>query len=214
MPDAIGIDELVCMLRNAAGLIRDNQDKLSRLDSQGGDGDHGTTMVRAMDRLEQAVDENAASSSIADLLQNVGWAIMGADGGATGPLFGSFFMSMSGGVGGETLDARSLATAFESALAGVQKNTRAKVGDKTMIDALAPAVVALRKAADNGDEITASLDRAAKAADQGARSTASMQARFGRAKNIGEKSIGHEDPGANSVSLLFKGFLQGVATDG
>ncbi|MHC4305217.1 MAG: dihydroxyacetone kinase subunit DhaL [Planctomycetota bacterium] len=201
------------MMRAAARLVRENQEELSRLDSVGGDGDHGTTMVRAMDRLEAAIDENP-SVGLGELLQNVGWAIMGVDGGATGPLFGTLFMSMSSVMEGETLDARSLASAFAAGLDGVQKNTRARTGDKTMIDALEPAVAALCEAAASGEEIVAALVRASDAADEGVRATRTMQARFGRAKNIGDKSIGNQDPGATSVSLIFRGFLEGARDDG
>ncbi|MHC4275042.1 MAG: dihydroxyacetone kinase subunit DhaL [Planctomycetota bacterium] len=209
----IGRDELVRMLRAAARLVRENQDELSRLDSFGGDGDHGTTMVRAMDRLEAAIDENP-SSGLAELLQNVGWAIMGVDGGATGPLFGALFMSMPPGVEGETLDAGSLARAFAAGLDGVQKNTRARRGDKTMIDALEPAIAALREAADAGEDVVSALTRASDAAEEGARATRTMRARYGRAKNIGQESIGNEDPGATSVSLIFRGLLEGARDDG
>jgi dihydroxyacetone kinase-like protein len=210
------------MLRAAARLVRENQDELSRLDSFGGDGDHGTTMVRAMDRLEAAIDENPASG-IGELLQNVGWAIMGVDGGATGPLLGALFMSMASGVQREMLDARSLARAFAAGLDGVQKNTRARIGDKTMIDALDPAVAALHEAADAGEDVVAALAGASNAAEDGVRATRTMQARFGRAKNIGQESIGNEDPGASignedpgatSVSLIFRGFLEGARDDG
>ena len=201
------------MLRAAARLVRENQDELSRLDSFGGDGDHGTTMVRAVDRLEAAIDENP-SAGLGELLHNVGWGIMGVDGGATGPLLGALFMSMPSGVQRETLDARSLASAFAAGLEGVQKNTRARMGDKTMIDALDPAVAALREAADAGENIVAALARASNAAEDGVRATRTMRARFGRAKNIGDDSIGNEDPGATSVSLIFRGFLEGARADG
>jgi dihydroxyacetone kinase-like protein len=201
------------MLRAAARLVRENRDELSRLDSFGGDGDHGTTMVRAMDRLEAAIADNP-SAGLGALLGSVGWAIMGVDGGATGPLFGALFMSMASGVQGETLDAGSLASAFAVGLDGVQKNTRARKGDKTMIDALEPAVAALRGAADAGEDVVAALGRAADAAEAGARATRTMAARFGRAKNIGAESVGHEDPGATSVSLIFRGLLEGARDDG
>ena len=207
----LGYDELVEMLRRASTRVREKQEELSALDSKGGDGDHGTTMVRAMDQLEKAVGE-ASPPALGPLLQQVGWAIMGVDGGATGPLFGSFFMAMAKGCEGEQLDAGALASVFEAGLAGVQKNTRAKVGDKTMIDALVPAVAALRGAIDDGAGIEAALERAAEAAEEGARSTVELTARFGRAKNIGEASRGYADPGATSVSLIFRGFHEGASS--
>ena len=202
----------VAMVRAAAGQVRASQELLSNLDSHGGDGDHGTTMVRAMNCIEQAVAQDR-SSSMPDLLRAIGWAVMGVDGGATGPLFGTFFMSMSDAASGDAaLDARGLAAAFAAGLAGVQKRTRARVGDKTMLDALVPAVEAAPAAADGGGSVEDVLRSAFEAARAGAEGTSALQARFGRAKNIGEKSIGQPDAGATSVSLLFKGFLEGVTS--
>jgi phosphoenolpyruvate---glycerone phosphotransferase subunit DhaL len=209
----IGFGDLVAMLRLASSVVREEEALLSRLDSKGGDGDHGTTMVRAMDQLEKAVGE-ATPPAIAPLLKSVGWGIMGIDGGATGPLFGSLFMSMAAACDDDRLDGPALALLFEAGLAGVQKNTRAKVGDKTMIDALVPAVAALREAVDGGAGIDTALEQAASAAAAGAESTVALQARFGRAKNVGEQSVGSADPGATSVSLIFRAFHEGVNTDG
>jgi dihydroxyacetone kinase-like protein len=209
----IGYDELVRMLRCAARRIEENKEVLSRLDSHGGDGDHGTTMARAMTMLVKTVDESD-SSSIKDLLQAIGWAIMGVDGGATGPLLGTFFNSLSETIESDVLDTTALATAFKAGLSGVEKHTRARVGDKTMIDALVPAVQALLEAAEQGDSPQSALESAAEAAGKGAESTKALQARFGRAKNIGEKSLGHEDPGAVSISILFQAFSEGAKTHG
>jgi dihydroxyacetone kinase-like protein len=198
------------MLGAAAERIRANHAMLSELDSHGGDGDHGTTMVRAMAQLEKGIDD-APAEDLKALFHSVAWAIMGSDGGATGPLFGAFFMGMAEAAEGrEVLDAEGLATAFESALASIQKYSKAQVGDKTMIDALAPAVDAARVAAESGADTAAVLRRAAEAAGRGAESTKALQARFGRAKNIGEGSIGVQDAGATSMWLLFKGFSEGV----
>jgi dihydroxyacetone kinase-like protein len=203
---------LTAMLKCAATQIRNNHETLSKLDSCGGDGDHGTTMVRAMNNMEGAIAK-AKPPDMKALLQAIGWAIMGTDGGATGPLFGTFFSAMSPVAGTNALDAAGVAKLFEAGLAGLQKTSKAKVGDKTMMDALVPAVGALRKAADGGATVVAALEAAAGAAEQGAQETAKLQARFGRAKNIGEKSIGTPDPGATSAALMFRGFLEGVKTN-
>ena len=212
MLEAIGYGEMRRLLLGAAAEIRGNHELLSKLDSVGGDGDHGTTMVRAMANLEKAVDASP-SGDLKSLLYDVGWAILGVDGGATGPLLGMFFMAISEAVAGrDALDAAGLAVALEAGLAGVQAQTKAKVGDKTMIDALVPAVNAMRDAADSGASVEEVLRRGADAADQGAVSTKELQARFGRAKNIKEQSIGTQDPGATSVSLIFRGFWKGVNT--
>ncbi len=210
MTQAIGYNELTQMLRCAVGQIKDNHEMLSKLDSFGGDGDHGTTMVRGMGIVAKTIDESK-STDIKTLLTDIGWAVMGVDGGAAGPLFGSFFGGMSEPTDGkDAIDVATLAAMFEAGLASVNTLTRAKPGDKTMIDALVPAVEAVQKAAGDGASITDALERGAQAAKEGAAATKDMQARFGRAKNIGEKSVGNADPGATSVSLIFKGFIEGV----
>jgi dihydroxyacetone kinase-like protein len=198
------------MFREAANRIRDNRERLSNLDSFGGDGDHGTTMARAMSKVEEVLGKPSAFSA-AGLLKDVGWAIMGVDGGATGPLFGTLFMSMADAAADkDAFGTGSLAEVFESGLAGVRKRTKAQVGDKTMIDALVPAVEALRHAATCDLDAAAALERAALAAEEGALSTKNLKARFGRAKNIGEQSVGSQDPGATSVALMFRGFADGI----
>lgn len=207
MTQTIAKPELTAMLQCAVDKIRANHEMLSQLDSVGGDGDHGTTMLRAMVNLEKAVVASS-EKNIYDLLGDIAWAVMGTDGGATGPLFGSFFMGMADPAKGkETLDAPTLAAMFAAGLANVQKQTKAQVGDKTMIDALAPACDAAVQAA--GEGLDAVLEKAAAAATAGAAATKQLQARFGRAKNFGEKSIGSQDAGATSVSLIFQGFLEG-----
>jgi dihydroxyacetone kinase-like protein len=208
MSDPIGYEQFVQMVRGAAEQVRANHEILTKLDSVGGDGDHGTTMVRAMANAEKAI-EGAPPGELKSLLGDIGWAIMGTDGGATGPLLGTLFMGMADAVGDkETLDADGLAAAFEAGLAAVQKQTRAKVGDKTIMDALVPGVEALRKGADAGEGVAAALKAAAAAAEQGADSTRELQARFGRATNLKEGRIGSQDPGATSISLIFRGFAQ------
>jgi len=210
VPQAIGQSELIAMLRGAVEQVRRNHEMLSKLDSFGGDGDHGTTMLRAMGIVEKVI-ETPNSGDPKSLLNDIGWGILGVDGGATGPLFGTFFMGMSEAATGQgPVDAGALASMFESGLAAVQKRTPARVGDKTMIDALVPAVQAMRSAADAGADLLTGLERAVEAAEQGAASTKDLQARFGRARNIGARSVGSPDPGAASVALIFRGFVEGV----
>ena len=212
MAETIGCDGLVRMLRGAAARINAEHAMLSRLDAATGDGDHGTTMRRAMIVGLKAMDDCRARD-LAVLLNDVGWAILGADGGATGPLLGTFFIGMSEATAGRAaLDASGLADVFEGAVAAVRKQTKAQVGDKTMIDALAPGVAALRAAADAGKGPAAALAAAADAAQQGAAGTKDLQARFGRARNLGERSIGSPDPGATSIGLIFRGFADALAS--
>ena len=210
MAQTIDREDFVRMIRAAAAKINAEHEMLSRLDAATGDGDHGTTMKRAMANAEKAIAESPGAG-LGDLLQNIAWAVMGTDGGATGPLFGTFFMGLSEGLGAATvLDAPAVAKAFEAGLAAIQKQTPAKVGDKTMLDALIPAVEALRAAA-NEQDLAAVLARGAEAAEKGAAATKDLRARHGRARNLGDRSIGSQDPGATSVGLMFRGFAEALA---
>jgi len=126
-------------------------------------------------------------------------------------VFGSFFMGMGEAVGDGEMDCPAVAGMFESALAKLRKQTKAQPGEKTMIDALVPAVEALRAAAEAADGVDAALAGAADAAAQGAEATRDMQARHGKARNMRERTIGHVDPGATSVACMFRGFSQALA---
>ena len=210
MADTLNYDAFVKMLLGAVEQIRQNHPRLSELDSYGGDGDHGTTMLRAMENLKNAAG-SSQGGQIKKLLSDIAWAVMGTDGGATGPLFGSFFMGMSNGAAEvEVVDSAILALMFEAGLQNVAKRTKAQIGDKTIMDAMIPAVKEARLAADEGSAIAAMLEKAAEAARKGADSTKDLQPRHGRAKNAADQSMGHEDPGAVSVSLIFKGFTKGA----
>jgi phosphoenolpyruvate---glycerone phosphotransferase subunit DhaL len=196
----------------AAARIRAQQKQLSKLDSVAGDGDHGATMLRVVDCLERVF---ALDPSV-DLKQGfhqAGWDVMGADGGASSSLWGVFFMGISDGLPDQCkcLDCRALAVAFQSGLTAVQRQTKAQPGDKTMMDAPAPAVFTLNDAAQSGADVTRALELAAEGARIGAEATANMTARYGRARLLGEKTLGHQDAGATSVALIFAGFAQGAA---
>jgi dihydroxyacetone kinase-like protein len=209
MPNLTPAD-LARILQSGAARVKENHELLSRLDAATGDGDHGVTMKRVADVIIASVADGQ-SLGAGPLLEQVGWNVMSVDGGSTSPLLGSFFMGMSDAVGGsETLDSRALAAAFETGLAKLRAQTQAQVGDKTMIDALVPAVEALRQAADAGEAPSALLAQAAAAAQRGAESTSALQARFGRARNLGARTIGHVDPGATSIALFFAGFRDGA----
>ena len=206
--NSIGVAEFARMIRGAAERIRGAETLLSKLDSATGDGDHGFTMVRAMLRLEEV----AAGTGQADLHSFLGaaaWALLDTDGGAVGPLLGSFFQGLAD-AGGQTWDVEGLVAAYESGLSQLQKQTRAQIGDKTMMDAWIPAVQAMRRAADEGCEINEVMQRAAAAAAAGAAFTANLTARFGRARFLGEQTRGHQDPGATSVALLLQGFCDSL----
>lgn len=198
------------MLLGAVEQIRANHEHLSRLDSAVGDGDHGTTILRAMEAVEKIVRENPGPD-LHSMFSNIAWAVMSCDGGSTGPLLGSFFMGLSEAAAGKSnVDTIALASLVESGVSKMQKQTRAKVGDKTMMDAFLPALEALRSSA-AGNDACAALQAAAQAAAQGAEATKNMRAKFGRAKNLGDRVLGHPDPGAVSISLIFKGLSDGCS---
>lgn len=210
MRDRISKDDFARMIAGAVALIRAQHAMLSQLDCAAGDGDHGSTMLRAVDRLETCF----AASGPEDLktcLSEAGWSVLGVDGGASSSLLGTLFSGMAeGAAGGARISASDLAAIFEAGLAAVRKQTKAQPGDKTLMDALVPAVAALQAAADSGKSVTEALRDAASAARAGAEATRNFTARYGRAKFLGEKTRGHLDPGATSMSLLFEGFYNGL----
>jgi phosphoenolpyruvate---glycerone phosphotransferase subunit DhaL len=209
MPETIGYSQVCGMLNAAAGQIRKNHEMLSQLDCAVGDGDHGTTILRAMEAVSKTVSENQ-SPDLKTLFSAIAWAVMSCDGGSTGPLLGSYFMGMSDGAGERAeLDCPAMVSVFEAGVAKLQRQSRAQLGDKTMMDAFLPALAAL-KSADSARGIKAALGEAADAAAKGAEATRNMKARFGRARNLGDRVLGHADPGAVSVSLIFKGFSEGL----
>jgi phosphoenolpyruvate---glycerone phosphotransferase subunit DhaL len=214
MSEQIGYQEVVAMLRKAAELIEGGQKWLSELDSIAGDGDHGTTMLRAAKVLSKTVEENLGED-IKGLFKAVSWNLLGVDGGATGPLFGTLFGGMSEALEeGNVVSAVMASKMFETGLASVERLTKARVGDKTMMDALVPAIRAFRESAEEGKGVFMALKSASEAAEKGAESTKTMVARYGRAKNVGEKTLGHQDPGATSIALLFRGFHEGILKKG
>ena len=208
MADTIGDSQIRAMLVAATGKIRENHPMLSALDSATGDGDHGTTILRTMEAVASTVEEHSGSG-LADLFAKISWAVMGCDGGSTGPLLGSFFSGMGEAVAGrDELDAGAVVAMFSGGIEKLAKLSRAKAGDKTMMDAFLPALDAMKVAAPEG--IRAALQKAAEAAARGAEATKDFRAKFGRARNLGDRVIGHADPGAVSVSLIFRGFAEAL----
>ncbi len=208
----MGTEEFAELLRAAAAVIGRNARLLSELDAAIGDGDHGTTISRSMERMTEILDAKPLGD-LKSLLQRVGESILNVHGGATGPLFGSFFLGLSEGIEGRTaVNASILADMFSSAERKVLKLSGASTGDKTLVDALVPAVAALRQKVGKGEtDICQVLRAAAAAGDKGAKDTTGMKARKGRARNMAERSIGHQDPGATSMALLFEGLAAGAS---
>lgn len=205
MTGTIGFAEVSRMLHGAVEQIRQNHETLSRLDAAVGDGDHGTTMLRTMEAVAKAAAE-PSGQDLKEFFSNLAWAIMSCDGGSTGPLLGAFFMGLSEvGEGRTEFTAEQWVDALIAGIQSLHKQSRANVGDKTMMDAFLPALDVL-SAKDLSSGLQPLLARAAQAAAQGADATRTMKARFGRARNLGDRVIGHPDPGAVSVSLILKGF--------
>jgi len=209
MADIVDYARLTRILRTAAEKIKASREHLSRLDSATGDGDHGMAICKVADAIVATIEADGGRD-IAKLLKDMGWAVMATDAGSTSPLYGSLFMGMSEKAAGvAALDAPGFAAMLEQGVAKLRKNTKADVGGKTMLDALVPAMAAIRAAVDAGQGLSQALAAGADAAVKGAEATRNMQALFGRAKNIGERSIGHLDPGATSMSLLLVGMKEG-----
>jgi phosphoenolpyruvate---glycerone phosphotransferase subunit DhaL len=210
MAQSVGYSEVCRMLEAAARQIQTHHEHLSRLDSAVGDGDHGTTILRAMEAVTKAAAEHPPGD-LKSLFSSIAWAVMSCDGGSTGPLLGSFFQGLSEAPELQPeLSPAALAAVLVAGIQKLQKQSRAQVGDKTMMDAFLPAAAAL-KAADPVQGAAAMLKLAANAAAQGAEATRGMRAKFGRARNLGDRVIGHPDPGAVSVSLILKGFSEALA---
>ena len=184
--------------------VRAERDHLVQLDAAIGDGDHGTNMVRGFEAVVQALGSDAGSPP-GKLLILAGRTLVSTVGGASGPLWGSALRSGGRVLGDQpTFEGIELVEVLAAALASVKDLGTAAVGDKTMVDALEPAVDALRSRLADGAPLERALDDAVVAAESGMRSTIPLQARKGRASYLGERSVGHQDPGATSTALVLR----------
>ena len=187
----------------AAADIAEQRDYLVDLDRAIGDGDHGENMDRGFKAAVEALGQ-AQPGSIAEVLKTVAKTLMSTVGGAAGPLYGTAFLRASKAAGDGELDAAGVAAIIEGALGGIQARGKATTGEKTMVDAWTPALDAARAAAESGADAVATLQAAATAAEAGAAATEPLRATKGRASYLGERSIGHLDPGAVSTSLILR----------
>jgi dihydroxyacetone kinase-like protein len=202
-------------MSEAAAAIEAEASHLTQLDSAIGDGDHGVNLVRGMRAVGAALATADGSEPPGKLLIAAGKTLVSTVGGASGPLWGTALRRAGRSLGdAPAVDGPALAGALEAALAGVVELGAAEPGDKTMVDALGPAVSALRARVDEGAELDDALAAAASAARDGARATVPMQARKGRASYLGERSVGHEDPGAASTALIVAALGRAVTRDG
>jgi dihydroxyacetone kinase-like protein len=195
----ISVEDLKEWLGEFARLIFAHRDELTDLDAAIGDADHGNNMSRGM----AAVAADLSGTTVADLAKRAGMTLVSSVGGASGPLYGTFFLRFASAAGEvDELDASSFAVAMRAGLDGLVSRGKAELGDKTMVDALAPAVDALERS--RAQPLSAGLDAARRAADEGRDATVAMVARKGRASYLGDRSIGHQDPGATSAALLIR----------
>ena len=191
-------------VRGFAHLVAENRDHLTELDAAIGDADHGSNMDRGMKAAVAALDAGPPATAGA-LFSKVGMTLVSTVGGASGPLFGTLFMRMGSSLGdAESVAPTDLAAALRAGLGGVVDRGKAGDGDKTMYDALAPAVEALDAALLEHGRLAEALGAARAAAETGRDATTPMLARKGRASYLGERSVGHQDPGATTVALLLE----------
>lgn len=202
MKTTLTIEEFRTMIGAADATIKSRAEEFSRLDAALGDGDHGEAISTAFGVIKRSA---ATGADFKQMLSDMGFGVMLETSGSTSTLLGAFLLGMSDAVPAKSeINADELRKMFRGGLEGVMKNTRAKVGDKTIMDALIPAVETIEKTA--GDNIAELLRSAAAAATDGAEKTINLVAKFGRGRNLGEKTIGHIDAGATSWASIFVSF--------
>lgn len=199
------IDGFKAMLDNALKHIKEREEEFSKLDAVIGDGDHGTAIVTAFSAIHRIAQNGTEFKA---MLGDMGMGVMLEVSGSTSTLLGAFFLGMSDHAAGTEMDAAGVKAMFTGGLANVQQQTKAQKGDKTMMDALIPAVEAMQ--ACTSDDVKEVLEAGAKAALAGAEATVQMKANFGRARNYGERSIGFADSGATSWSCMFASFAEAL----
>jgi dihydroxyacetone kinase-like protein len=200
----ISRDDILDWLKACAAVMAENRDYLVALDAAIGDADHGANMDRGFKTVVSKLPE-VYDKDIGTILKTAGMTLVSTVGGAGGPLYGTFFLQAGMvTVGKMALDLKDWAACLESAVSGVIQRGKAEPGDKTMVDALLPAVAALKHAVDLDSKLNDALRQSAEAARSGMLATIPMVARKGRASYLGERSAGHQDPGATSSYLLLQ----------
>ena len=200
-------------IESSAADIAEQRDYLVDLDRAIGDGDHGENMDRGFKAALEALGQGQPAS-VAEVLKTVAKTLMSTVGGAAGPLYGTAFLRASKAAGDGELDGAGVAAVIAGALDGIQARGKATTGEKTMVDAWTPALEAARAAAEAGSDPVAVLEAAATAAEAGAAATEPMRATKGRASYLGERSIGHLDPGAVSTSLILRAAVRAAGEAG
>ncbi|MFG1907575.1 dihydroxyacetone kinase subunit DhaL [Kribbella sp. NPDC048928] len=197
----MGVDSFVGWLRDVAGVLHENAAYLTELDSAIGDADHGANLDRGFQAVVAVLDETSFESAD-ELLKKAGMTLVSKVGGASGPLYGTFFLRFGTALAGVDLTPEAIGKGLHAGVEGVLARGKAELGDKTMYDAWAPALEAYDAAVGSG--LGAALTAAAEAAAKGRDGTIPMVARKGRASYLGERSVGHQDPGATSTTLILE----------
>lgn len=195
-------------VREIAAAVEKQETQLTELDSAIGDGDHGSNLRRGFTAVLTALD-GLQPASVGAVLSRTGSTLISKVGGASGPLYGSAFRAMGAALPEPTADPAEFAVALADGLGAIRSLGAAEPGDKTIVDAWAPALAAFEAAADAG--FAEAAEAAAAAAEQGMRDTIPLPARKGRASYLGPRSIGHQDPGATSTALLFRALARAAA---
>jgi dihydroxyacetone kinase-like protein len=203
------LDQARLWIAGAGDLVEREIGRLTELDTAIGDGDHGINMVRGFNAVRRKL-EVTVTEDLGSLFRLVGITLISTVGGASGPLYGGFFLEMAKLTGGKAcLGKDEVRAALTAGLTDVKRRGKAGVGDKTMVDSLSPAVAAIASA----KELAAAFRAAADAAKTGAEGTTPLEARKGRASYLGQRSIGHQDPGATSIWLLFEALASVCQTE-
>jgi dihydroxyacetone kinase-like protein len=203
---------VLAWLQAAAAAMQENRDYLTQLDAAIGDADHGTNMERGFGAVVEKLAAADAPTAPGRILSVAGGTLVSTVGGASGPLWGTALRRAGRALGdADEFGGSELVAAFNAALAGVVELGAAEEGDKTMVDALAPAIRALAAGLEGGASVGEALAAARAAAEEGMRATVPLQARKGRASYLGERSIGHQDPGATSTALIVAALERSVA---
>jgi dihydroxyacetone kinase-like protein len=201
-------------LEGAAASLKENRDYLTQLDAAIGDADHGTNMDRGFTAVVTKLGADDAPHAPGPMLIAAGSTLVSTVGGASGPLWGTALRRAGRAIGsGDEFDGAQLALALRAALDGVVELGAAEEGDKTMVDSLSPAVHALDESLKSGASIAEALATAQAAGEEGMRATVPLLAQKGRASYLGERSIGHQDPGATSTALILAALAQSVAAE-